>query len=75
MAFVMEVMLMKSKKYAVVDEKRCVACGECTFSCRKNAVSIKAGCFAFVDKDDCVGCGLCSKSCPVGCITLMERGE
>lgn len=66
---------MKSKKYAVVDEKRCVACGECTFSCRKNAVSIKAGCFAFVDKDDCVGCGLCSKSCPVGCITLMERGE
>lgn len=75
MAFVMEVMLVKTKRYAVVDEKRCVACGECTFSCRKNAVSVEAGCFAFVDVNRCVGCGLCSKSCPVGCITLSEREE
>lgn len=66
---------MKSKKYAVVDEKRCVACGECTFFCRKNAVSVKNGCFALVDRDSCVGCGLCSKSCPTGCITLIEREE
>lgn len=66
---------MKSKKYAVVDEKRCVACGECAFSCRKSAISIHAGCFAAVDTDNCVGCGLCSKSCPVGCITLVERKE
>ena len=64
---------MKSKKYAVVDEKQCVACGECTVSCRKGAVSIKDGCLAVVDKDSCVGCGLCSKSCPAGCITLAER--
>ena len=48
MAFVREVMKVKSKKYAVVDEKRCVACGECTFFCRKNAVSVKNGCFALV---------------------------
>lgn len=65
--------MVKSKKYAVVDEKQCVACGECTFSCRKGAVSIKDGCFAVVDKDSCVGCGLCHKSCPAGCITLVER--
>lgn len=75
MAFVREVMKVKSKKYAVVDEKRCVACGECTFFCRKNAVSVKNGCFALVDRDSCVGCGLCSKSCPTGCITLIEREE
>lgn len=75
MAFVVEVMLVKSKKYAVVDEKRCVACGECAFFCRKNAVSIQAGCFAFVDDAYCVGCGLCSKNCPVGCITVIEREE
>ena len=75
MAFVREVMKVKSKKYAVVDEKRCVACGECTFFCRKNAVSVKNGCFALVDRDSCVGRGLCSKSCPTGCITLIEREE
>ena len=66
---------MKSKKYAVVDEKQCVACGECSHSCRKQAVSIQHGCFAVVDKELCVGCGLCSKNCPAGCITLMEREE
>lgn len=64
---------MKSKRYAVVDEKCCVACGECAFSCRKNAVSIIDGCRAYVDKENCVGCGLCSKSCPAGCIMLVER--
>ncbi|MGN0334408.1 MAG: ATP-binding protein [Lachnospiraceae bacterium] len=66
---------MKSKKYAVIDEKQCVACGECSFSCRKKAVSIKRGCFAFVEKDICIGCGLCAKNCPAGCITLIEWEE
>ena len=75
MAFAMEVALVKSKKNAIVDKKRCVACGECIISCRKNAVSINAGCFAVVDANICVGCGLCSKSCPVGCITLIEQEE
>lgn len=64
---------MKSRKYAVVDKKRCVACGECTCSCRIYAVSIKNGCYACVDKDRCVGCGLCIKNCPVGCMVLMNR--
>lgn len=72
---ILEVIRVKSKRYAVVDEKRCVACGECAFSCRKSAVSIKAGCFAFVDRDKCVGCGLCSKSCPAGCISLIGRED
>ena len=66
---------MRSKRYAVVDKSRCVACGECIISCRKDAVSINAGCFAVVDANICVGCGLCSKSCPVGCITLIEQEE
>ncbi|MCF2553980.1 MAG: 4Fe-4S binding protein [Frisingicoccus sp.] len=66
---------MRSKRYAVVDKSRCVACGECALSCRKNAVSVRSGCFAAVDTEHCVGCGLCSKNCPAGCITLMEREE
>ena len=64
---------MKAKKYAVVDQERCVACGECSFTCRKNAIQIIDGCFAAADKDICVGCGLCSISCPAGCITIIER--
>lgn len=74
MAFEMEVMLLKTKRYAEVDKKVCVACGECTHICRKNAISVKNGCYASVDADICVGCGLCSKSCPAGCITMLERG-
>jgi NAD-dependent dihydropyrimidine dehydrogenase PreA subunit len=64
---------MKSKKYAVVDQKRCVACGECTRACRKGSISVIDGCYAFADKDTCVGCGLCSRNCPAGCIVLAER--
>lgn len=66
---------MKSKKYADVDAKLCVACGECTIVCPKDAVSVVNGCYAFVDNDKCVGCGLCSKNCPVGCISLIMREE
>ena len=66
---------MKSKKNAFVDKKRCVACGECVVSCRKDAVSIHAGCYAVVNTDLCVGCGLCSRNCPVGCIILTNREE
>ena len=54
---------MKAKKYAVVDQKRCVACGECAFTCRKNAIKVIDGCFATADKDICVGCGLCEQLC------------
>lgn len=68
-------MSMKSKKYAVVDKSRCVACGECTYSCRKQAICVLDGCHAQVDEELCVGCGLCGKNCPVGCITLIEREE
>lgn len=68
-------MSMKSKKYAMVDTSRCVACGECTHSCPKYAISVRNGCHAQVDKGICVGCGLCGKNCPVGCITFAEREE
>lgn len=64
---------MKGKKYAYVEKKRCVACGECAFVCPRGAVSIKHGCFAEVDEDSCIGCGICSRHCPAGCIVVMER--
>lgn len=66
---------MKSKKYAVVDQFRCVACGECIQACRKGVIAVIDGCYAFADKDTCVGCGLCSKNCPAGCIDIVTREE
>ncbi|MDO4481318.1 MAG: 4Fe-4S binding protein [Bacillota bacterium] len=64
---------MNIKKFAAVDIKRCTACGECAYSCRKNAVEIRNGCFAYVDEEKCIGCGLCSRNCPSGCIEITER--
>lgn len=68
-------MTMKSKKYAVTDQPRCVACGECASVCRIGAIKIIDGCYAYANPETCVGCGLCSKSCPVGCISLKSREE
>lgn len=65
--------MAKSKKYASVDKKRCVACGACANVCPRGAISVLHGCFARVDSDICVGCGLCGKTCPVGCISPVER--
>ena len=68
-------MQMKPKKYAVVDQRRCVACGECVRSCRRGAICIVGGCYAFANRENCVGCGLCSRSCPAGCIEEVPREE
>lgn len=64
---------MASKKYAFVDEKRCVACGVCSKECPQSAITIWHGCYAKVDKEKCVGCGKCAKACPAGCILALER--
>ncbi|MDD3239180.1 MAG: 4Fe-4S binding protein [Lachnospira sp.] len=66
---------MISKKYAVPNEKRCVACGACVKVCPRKAIEIWKGCFAKVHTDLCVGCGLCTKECPAGCIEIVEREE
>lgn len=63
------------KKVAVVDQKRCVACGACVKACPKGAIEIWKGCYAQVAEVICVGCGLCGKTCPAGCLTTQERGE
>ena len=64
---------MASKKYAVVEENRCVACGACENVCPRGAIRVEKGCFAKVDKEKCVGCLLCAKTCPAGVISGEER--
>lgn len=64
---------MKTKKYACVDERRCVACGACANVCPRGAIAVVHGWFACVEPELCAGCGLCGKTCPVGCIYPMNR--
>ena len=60
------------KRYAEVNQRRCVSCGACTKECPKKAINIFHGRFAVVDKAKCVGCGLCSRTCPAGCIEIRS---
>ena len=62
-----------TKRVALIDKNRCVACGACAKECPKQAISIYKGCYALVDGALCVGCGKCEKVCPVGCIEIKER--
>ena len=64
---------MASKKYAIVDESVCVACGVCVKHCPMDAISVWKGCHANVDKNICIGCGKCAISCPTGCIVTVNR--
>ena len=66
---------MASKKYAVVERNRCVACGVCVKECPMQAVNVWKGCYAVIDSDICIGCGKCAKSCPAGSISVMDRVE
>lgn len=66
---------MASKRYAVVDEKTCVACGACEGVCPKEAVKVYRGCYAKVAQELCVGCGKCEKVCPANSIRTESRGN
>ncbi|MBQ7536489.1 MAG: 4Fe-4S binding protein [Stomatobaculum sp.] len=64
---------MASKRYAVVDQSRCVSCGACTKECPKGAITVWKGCWAAVDTEACVGCGKCSRICPADVISMKAR--
>ena len=67
----------KIRRFAVIDEAHCVACGSCMKVCPKGAVTVPKGITANVDPDKCIGCGLCAKACPASVIHIekIERRE
>ncbi len=59
----------------LIDAKKCVGCGQCTYYCPVKAISVDAELKkARVDLDECVECGAClrSKACPVDALYEQE---
>ena len=65
---------MASKRFALVNQARCVACGPCEGVCPREAISVYRGMYAAASEARCIGCGKCAKVCPAGCVELKERG-
>lgn len=72
---------------AVVDSKKCRACGKCVAACPKKLISMvpkKAGTVVACSSTDkgpvamkacataCIGCGICVKNCPNGAIRVED---
>lgn len=62
----------RTKRYAVVNQKECVACGTCVKVCPKEALSIRKGIYAEVDLEKCIGCSMCVKGCPASVIEIEK---
>lgn len=62
----------RKRRYACINEKTCVACGECEYVCPRGAAKVMNGTTAVVGSDLCVGCGLCAAGCPTGSIQIIK---
>lgn len=62
----------KKKRKPVVDSMICAACGECSETCPRLAITILCGARAVVDYSRCVGCGACAAVCPASAIAMEE---
>ena len=55
----------------LVNEEKCLGCGECLAWCPEDALSVWA--LAKVDQDRCTECLTCIDYCPVNAIEEVER--
>lgn len=58
-------------KAAIIDETKCIKCGECKTRCRFDAITDDLK----VDPTACEGCGVCLLACKVDAITMVERNS
>ena len=61
-----------SGELAVIDQDKCVACGECAEVCRYDAIPVIDGRY-IVDEIGCEGCGYCARICPEDAITNIQQ--
>ena len=56
----------------IINEKKCIACGQCSEVCQYNALAFVKG-KVLIFKELCHGCGSCKLICPVGAISEEGR--
>ncbi|MEM0458376.1 MAG: NADH-ubiquinone oxidoreductase-F iron-sulfur binding region domain-containing protein [Thermofilaceae archaeon] len=49
----------------IIDEVKCIACGQCAANCPANAISKTDGGKYRIDQEKCIRCGVCFTVCPV----------
>lgn len=65
----------------VIDEKKCVVCGDCADICPTDAIGLKDNRVFFRNPANCTYCTLCEQICPqqaIRCeftITVQERNR
>jgi len=55
----------------VVDQARCIACGECVISCFYEAITIENG-KATINSEKCDVCGMCVEKCPTAALNFFR---
>ena len=55
--------------YPVLDETRCIGCGDCLAVCSYDAIHFEDG-KPVIDVNKCTGCGECAQVCPTEALVM-----
>jgi NAD-dependent dihydropyrimidine dehydrogenase PreA subunit len=59
----------------IVDEEKCIGCGECVDICPSEVYELQDDKSVPVNAEECVGCESCIEVCEQEAITVREIGE